>query len=218
MKWPPCVSKIGLGKLLTVLLVLGTVKLGVLGAWSLLTLDLTVQPPPGSPQPESHARLSEPGKPQPRVKVSVPAAQAADAGTRAAEEQVDASGSLAEQWDTLHQKEQKLRRREKALQELEQELDKKLARQEELKTRLEEIIQEARVLKDEKIKHLVDVYSNMQPEQAARVLETVDQTIAVKILAGMRGRTAGEILSFVQAEKAARLSEDLTDFQTPFAE
>ena len=217
MKWPPCASKISLGRILTVLIVLGTLKLGVLGAWSLLTLDLTVQPPAGNPEVEAQAG-SGPRASQPRVKVSVSRAQAADAETRAAEKEVARAGSLSEQWEKLNHKEQELRRREKSLHELEQELDKKLARQEELKNRLEEIIQEARVLKDNKIKHLVDVYSNMQPEQAAKVLETLDQSIAVKILAGMRGRTAGEILSFVQAEKAASLSEDLTDFQTPFEE
>jgi hypothetical protein len=32
----------------------------------------------------------------------------------------------------------------------------------------------------------------------------------------MRGRTAGEILSYVQADKAAQLSEDLTRLQMPF--
>ncbi len=217
MKWPPCASKIGLGRILTVLIVLGTLKLGVLGVWSLLTLDLTVQPPGGNPEIEEQAG-SEPCSSQPRVSVSVSRVQAADAETRAAEKEAAGAGSLSEQWEKLSRKEQELRRREKSLQELEQELDKKLARQEELKNRLEEIIQEARVLKDNKIKHLVDVYANMQPEQAARVLETLDQSIAVKILAGMRGRTAGEILSFVQAEKAASLSEDLTDFQTPFEE
>jgi len=218
MRWPRYVLKMSPGKLFTVLIVLGTLKLGVLGAWSLLTLDLTISPPDQEGQGEGVAR-SSPQPPQPRLNVSVPEARAADAGTRAADkESASKAGSLSEQWDKLHQREQELKRREKSFQELKQELDKKLARQEELKTRLEEIIEEARVLKNEKIKHLVDVYSNMQPEQAARVLETLDQTIAVKILAGMRGRTAGEILSFVQAEKAARLSEDLTDFQTPFEE
>lgn len=217
MRWPRCALKMGPGKIFTVLIVLGTLKLGVLGAWSLLTLDLTIGPPDQRGQSEDFAR-SSPQPKQQSLKVAVPEAQAADAETRAADEEAARAGSLSEQWEKLQQRQQELQRREKSLQELKQELDKKLARQEDLKTRLEEIIEEARVLKNEKIKHLVDVYSNMQPEQAARVLETLDQTIAVKILAGMRGRTAGEILSFVQAEKAARLSEDLTDFQTPFEE
>jgi flagellar motility protein MotE (MotC chaperone) len=51
---------------------------------------------------------------------------------------------------------------------------------------------------------------------AAQLLSTLDEKIAVKILAGMRGRQAGEILSFVPAEKAAKLSEALTKLQVPF--
>ena len=63
--------------------------------------------------------------------------------------------------------------------------------------------------------HLIDVYSNMKAKQAASVLETLDERIAVKILAGMRGRQAGEILTYVNPQKAARLSESLTKMQMP---
>ena len=40
------------------------------------------------------------------------------------------------------------------------------------------------VSKREKMQHLVDVYSNMKPKQAAQVLETLDESIAVRILYG----------------------------------
>jgi len=53
----------------------------------------------------------------------------------------------------------------------------------------------------------------MKSKQAASVLETLDEHIAVKILAGMKGRQAGEILSFVSPKKAAKISEDLTKIQ-----
>ncbi len=66
---------------------------------------------------------------------------------------------------------------------------------------------------DEKLRHLVDVYSNMKPKQAAEVLATLDERIAVKILAGMRGKQAGEVLSYMQAAPAAKLSELLSRTQ-----
>jgi flagellar motility protein MotE (MotC chaperone) len=44
----------------------------------------------------------------------------------------------------------------------------------------------------------------------------MDINLAVKVLSGMRGRQAGEILSFVEAKKAAQLSEKLTQLQIPF--
>ena len=55
----------------------------------------------------------------------------------------------------------------------------------------------------------------MKAKQAAAVLETLDPKIAVKVLAGMRGRQAGEILTFVKPERAAQLTESLARMQLP---
>lgn len=109
-----------------------------------------------------------------------------------------------------------LDRRERQVRELEKQVDAKLVRLQELESNLKRLIEEANNVKDEKLRHLVDVYSNMKAQQAAAVLATLDEKISVKILAGMRGRQAGEILSFVPAEKAAKLSEALTKLQVPF--
>jgi len=111
---------------------------------------------------------------------------------------------------------EELDRRERQVKELEKQVDQKLVRLQELESNLKRLLEEANSLKDEKLRHLVDVYSNMKAQQAAQVLSTLDEKIAVKILAGMRGRQAGEILSFVPAEKAAKLSEALTKLQVPF--
>lgn len=46
------------------------------------------------------------------------------------------------------------------------------------------------------------------------MLENLEESIAVKILAGMSGRKAGEVLSSVRADRAAKLSEALTRLQT----
>ena len=116
----------------------------------------------------------------------------------------------------LQKRQEELDRHEQSLRALEKDLDAKLTRLQELEARLGRMIEKADALKDKKLRHLVDVYSNMKAKQAAEVLQTLDEKIAVKILAGMRGRTAGEILTFVNAEKAARLSEALTKMQSPF--
>jgi Uncharacterized conserved protein len=78
------------------------------------------------------------------------------------------------------------------------------------------MLKDAQQVQDEKLRHLVDVYSNMKAKQAGQVLETLDERTAVRILAGMRGRQAGEILNNITPEKAARLSEMLTRMQLPF--
>lgn len=116
----------------------------------------------------------------------------------------------------LRQKKEALERRELALKTLEQEVDAKLARLQEMQGKIEQMLAEAKQTRDAKLRHLIDVYSNMKARQAAEVIETLDEDIAVKILAGMRGRQAGEILTYVEARKAATLSEKLTRMQVPF--
>ncbi|UZP69052.1 hypothetical protein N1030_08815 [Desulfovibrio mangrovi] len=119
-------------------------------------------------------------------------------------------------WESLQQKQDELNRREQELNRLQQELDQKIQNLQSLESRLQVMLKDAEEAKDKKMRHLVDVYSNMKAKQAAEVLSTLDEGIAVRILAGMRGRQAGEILTFVKADKAARLSEALTKMQLPF--
>ncbi|MCA1944735.1 MAG: hypothetical protein LDL30_05560 [Desulfovibrio sp.] len=116
----------------------------------------------------------------------------------------------------LRERREELERRELALKTLEQQVDAKLAQLQETQAKLEQMLTEAKETRDAKLRHLIDVYTNMKAKQAAAVIETLNEEIAVKILAGMRGRQAGEILTFVQAEKAAKLSERLTRMQVPF--
>ncbi|HAS89764.1 MAG TPA: hypothetical protein DCS48_10735 [Desulfovibrio sp.] len=121
-------------------------------------------------------------------------------------------------WKALKAKEDELARKERSLRTLEQNLDKKLAELNSLEKRLKKMIADADVLKDKKIKHLVGVYTAMKAKQAAQVIESLDTDLAVKILSGMRGRSAGAILGFVTPKKAAKLSEELTRLQTPLEE
>ncbi len=116
----------------------------------------------------------------------------------------------------LRQRREALEQREMALKALEQEVDAKLVRLQEMQGKIEQMLAEAKQTRDAKLRHLIDVYTNMKAKQAAAVLETLNEDIAVKILAGMRGRQAGEILTFVEAQKAAKLSEKLTRMQVPF--
>ena len=119
------------------------------------------------------------------------------------------------QKDLLIRKQQDLTQREQALEALMKEVDAKLAKLQEMEAKIQRMLEQANAIQDKKNRHLIDVYSNMKANKAAAVLETLDERIAVKILAGMRGRQAGEILTFVNAKKAARLSEALTKMQMP---
>lgn len=129
----------------------------------------------------------------------------------------EASAQVPTDQDSLRRQSDDLTRREQALHEMEKEVDAKLARITQLEASIKQLIGDADSRKDEKLRHLIDVYANMKPKQAADALEKLQEDIAVKILAGMKGRQAGEVMSNMRAEKAATLSEALSRLAMPSA-
>lgn len=117
--------------------------------------------------------------------------------------------------DSLTRKQEEVARKEQELQALEGEISGKLEKMQLLENRVQTMMKDAESTRDAKFRHLVDVLSNMKAKQAAATLETMDQRIAVKLLAGMRGRQAGEILTYVKPEVAAHLTEALARMQLP---
>lgn len=165
---------------------------------------------PAAPEaPKSEA----PGKPGGNATAATAGKPAANA-TAAATNSSESAKTEAEQVQDLNARQLALDKKEAELRALEMELDEKLEKLKAMEVRMQALIDSAGSIQAEKMQHLVDVYSNMKPKQAAQVLETLDEPIAVRILAGMSGRKAGEILSSVRPDQAARLSEALTRLQT----
>lgn len=202
-KQPPCATGVRLTRLIQCAALLTVVKLTALGwLWTI---------------PEPVAQTVMPSPVVLRHALSVPVAHAADAATNqtaaTSAENATTTPEASPVQDNRNRAAE-LDKRETDLRTLEQELDAKLKDLKAMEAQVQKLLDSAKALKDEKMLHLVDVYSNMKPKQAGQVLETLDENIAVNILAGMSGRKAGEILSAVSPAKAAKLSEALTKFQT----
>ena len=209
-RWQRFGSNLKLSKILICLIFLAFFKLSLIG-----TLGFNLFAPTQSAvKPVAESSVV-------RNVVSAPEAVAAESAKKPSEaatanETSKRPEKMAEaDWKALKAKEDELARKERSLRTLEKNLDKKLADLNALEARLKKMIAEADVLKDQKIKHLVGVYTAMKPKNAALVIESLDKDLAVKILSGMRGRNAGEILGFVNPKKAANLSEALTRLQVP---
>lgn len=189
-----------LARLIQALALLAAVKLTVIGLlWTSPPDPVGVVLEPVVIRPAQAANAAEsPG--------AAPDNPGAPAGDGAAQTPQAQKGNL--------ERERALDKREAELKALEMELDEKLRKLRELEVRMQGLIDAAAAIRDEKMAHLIDVYSNMKPKQAAQVLGTLEETTAVRILAGMSGRKAGEILSSVRADRAAALSEALTRMQT----
>ena len=68
-------------------------------------------------------------------------------------------------------------------------------------------------IQDEKTKKnveaLIKVYSSMKPEEAANLVEAIDEDLALKIVSGMKSKIAGKVLSKLDVKVAKRISETL---------
>jgi flagellar motility protein MotE (MotC chaperone) len=109
----------------------------------------------------------------------------------------------------LEKREKELEKRRVELIAVQDDINTKIAKLEELRKEIMSHIEPKRALEEQKLKHLVKAYSAMKPQAAANVIEKLELGFAVEMLSRMQGDTVGGILSFVDKEKAAKISEGL---------
>lgn len=115
--------------------------------------------------------------------------------------------------DSAARKQAELNRREQELLALQQQMEKRMSELHGLENRLQGMLQDADNAQESKFKQLVDMYANMKPRQAAQALTNMDESIAVRILTGMKSKESGEVLSYMEPTHAARLSEVMSKMQ-----
>jgi hypothetical protein len=107
-------------------------------------------------------------------------------------------------------KAQELARQQQDILMLRQQMDDRLKDIETAEQKMQDMIREAKGLEDKKVRHLIQVYANMKPKVAAKAIESLDERVAVRILSGMVPKQSGEILTYTNPEKTAKLTELLT--------
>jgi len=148
-----------------------------------------------------------------------PSSAQAASGTKAGQEtQPPQNEPLAELLQKkerqLQDKDEELRKKEQELLLLKQEVSTRLAEltaiQQKVAKDLAAIEQREKASHDASVKQLVEVYKGMEPAKAAKLMEKLDESVAVQIIAGMRGRSAGQILSHMEPNRAARITKQLS--------
>ena len=119
-------------------------------------------------------------------------------------------------FETIEKKNRELKRREEELRIKElriKAIETKVSKDLE---KIEKGISESKQqlgIQDEKTKEnveaLVKVYSSMKPEEAANLIEAIDDDLALRIVAGMKSKIAGKVLSKLDVKVAKRISENL---------
>ena len=72
-----------------------------------------------------------------------------------------------------------------------------------------ELANKIRSLRLTYIDTLVTVYSKMKPEEAANLINTIDQNLALQIVSRMKNEVAGKVLSQLDVKVAKVISEKL---------
>ena len=109
----------------------------------------------------------------------------------------------------LKQREEELKIKELKIKEIEAKVSKNL---EKIEKRISKSKKQLGV-QDEKTKEnvqaLIKVYSSMKAGEAAKLIEAIDEDLALKIVSGMKAKIAGKVLSQLDVKVAKRISETL---------
>jgi len=109
----------------------------------------------------------------------------------------------------LKKREAELLLREKNLESLEQKVRADLKKIEEALIRSEEQVGIKRDLIEKNVNSLAKVYAAMKPKEAATLLESLDQGIAIQIISRMKSKVAGKILGKMNTRVAKNISESI---------
>lgn len=129
------------------------------------------------------------------------------------QEEINHFMKLNERKRELDAREEELNRVETELAAQKSELEKRLNDLEQTRKQISTVLEEKVQADDKKIDNLVQMYSNMKPQQAAKVFESIDEDLAVEILARMKRKPAAEIMNLVKSEKAQVFSEKYTGYK-----
>ena len=126
-----------------------------------------------------------------------------------------------EEKKTMVEKKQKIMlEQKKQLQAFEEQIDEKLENLEVLKKQIAEDMalldkkktqkeQEKEATYEAQMRRLVKTYESMKPKAAAPIIDKMNLEVAQEIFLRMKEAAASQILSFVDSEKAAKISERL---------
>lgn len=112
-------------------------------------------------------------------------------------------------WDSLRQREDALRIRQNELQQQERRIDEKLRRLAALEVSVKAELSAYKQVSNDRIKHLVKIYSSMKPNAAATLMNQIDIDVATEVFLNMKGEIAGGIIAYMDAQKAAAITKRL---------
>jgi flagellar motility protein MotE (MotC chaperone) len=130
-------------------------------------------------------------------------------------EEIDLFKKLEVRKRELDLREAQLTSLEEELQKQKEQLEKRLAELEATRGKIATKLEEKVKVDQQKVETLIGMYQNMKPGQAAKLIETLDDDLAVEVLTKMKNKSAAEILNAMDTEKARKFSEKFAGYRWP---
>jgi flagellar motility protein MotE (MotC chaperone) len=113
----------------------------------------------------------------------------------------------------LDQREQELNALEEELHKQRAEVETRIQKLEGIRGDISSVLKDRVEVDQERVKTLVEFYSNMKPKQAADIFANLNEDLAVEVLTKMKKKNAAEIMNLLPPEKARTLSEKFTGYK-----
>lgn len=127
--------------------------------------------------------------------------------------ELDHFARLRERKVELDKREENLVKMEAELQQQRLEVEQKLKELEDVRRKISSVLEEKVQADDQKVENLVNFYSNMKPPQAAKIIESIDEDLAVQVITKMKKKNAADIMNLLKPEKAQSLSEKYVGYK-----
>jgi len=129
------------------------------------------------------------------------------------DEELNHFTKLNERKRELDAREEELNRLEAELNTQKVELEKKITSLDKTRRDISSVLEERVQVDDKKVETLVQLYSNMKPQQAAKIFEEMDEDLAVDIVGRMKKKNAAEIMNLIKPEKAKVFAEKFAGYK-----
>ena len=116
---------------------------------------------------------------------------------------------LAERRQKLNARKRQMDEREALIAAAEQKLLKKQRQLEQLRDRIQELIQQFDTEEDSESRKLVAIYSNMKSKAAAQIFNDLDLETVIQVARGMTARKLAPVLADMNPEKARLVTQEL---------
>ncbi len=121
---------------------------------------------------------------------------------------------LSERRRQLEARENLLKTREALLKAAEKEIDTKYNELINLRTEIENLLNDQSEEEQKRIVSLIKVYEGMKPKDAARIFDTLDLDVLVAVVSGMSERKLSPIMASMNPERARTITIMLAEQKT----